>query len=184
MIAAITTIVQRFREALGRHAVRTTPVALYIALYNHIGRLGARLTRLMTLWREGKLPKPRAPRPARVRAPETTPRERLRFPSDLLPHHYEFNGCAGYLQQICETDEDMQRFLREVPQAARQLRPLFRLLHWEFPAAVKLPPRVRKPRPQKPKPEPRPAPKPGKYEIPDRFRMKIPGLKRPYWKPG
>ena len=145
--------------ALGR---LSTHAQILAALHNHIARAATRLDRLFTLWQAGKLPQPRAKRPNTPRKPPQTPRIRFsRAKAWLVRLHQPAIAQGSQLYNLLLQPE-AEQFLREVPQAARILRPLLRLVWDTYPPVIApkpRPKRARKPRPTQPKPpEPR-----GKY---------------------
>jgi len=143
--------------ALGR---LSTHAQILAALHNHISRAAARLDRLFTLWQAGKLPTPRPRRERKPRKPPETPRLRLpRAKAWFARLHPPAIAQGSQLYNLLLQPE-AERFLREVPQAARILRPLLHFVWDTHPPAIAPAPRprrVRTPRPPSP-PEPR-----GKY---------------------
>ena len=145
--------------ALGR---LSTHAQILAALHNHIARAATRLDRLFTLWQAGKLPQPRAKRPHTPRKPPATPRLRFSQAKAWLARLHQPAIAHGSQLYNLLLQPEAERFLREVPQAARILRPLLRMVWDTYPPAIApkpRPKRARKPRPSLPKlPEPR-----GKY---------------------
>jgi hypothetical protein len=127
-------------------------------LWRYVLRLSGRLDRLIARWKNGTLPKPRAPRPSpsqdQTRAARTPPK--LRFPHArrwlfrILPN----NGfIRGQLQHLLANNEEFAAFLEAAPQARRLLNPLCRILDIDLDAPYGVP-RV-KPQPsQQSQPEP------------------------------
>ncbi len=100
---------------------------LLVAVWGRIGRIGARLERLIRLWRAGMLPKARKSRAGtacgggrRVSALPTVP-------AWLVVAVREAAPLGARLEDLL-TREECVRFLAEVPQAGRLLRPLCRML--------------------------------------------------------
>ena len=101
---------------------------LLVAVWGRIGRMRARLERLIALWRAGKVPLARKSRAgevraARVRAVEIIPRT----PAWLLVAVREAASARAQLEHLL-SDAECVEFLAAVPQAGRILRPLCRLL--------------------------------------------------------
>ncbi len=135
---------------------------LLLRIYQHIGLIIARFERLFAHWRDGTLPKPRAPRPGRPARPRSTPRLSA-GPAWLIRHVDDYNArCfASQMQHLLHT-EDCARFLAEVPRAGRILRPLARALAIQMPGdpPPPLPKPARAPKPANPPPPPSPPPDP------------------------
>ena len=133
--------------ALGR---LSTHAQILAALHNHIARAATRLDRLFTLWQAGKLPQPRAKRPNTPRKPPQTPRIRFsRAKAWLVRLHQPATAQGSQLYNLLLQPE-AEQFLREVPQAARILRPLLRLVWDTYPPVIApkpRPKRARKPAP-------------------------------------
>ena len=139
----------------------------YRLLYNRVSRAAVLIARLHALWQQGRLPRPRAPRPGRTRAPNPTP-----IPS-LPRRHAWLVARAGYRaagigSQLAEwlKRPDMPDFLAAAPQAGRHLRPLCRMLGVDLPPFLQLPPNP--PRPPRPRPSRPPATSQPTATTPDR----------------
>ena len=126
-------------------------------LHNRLQRGLRRFTALFEMWKAGTLPKAR---PVRVRKePSQGVEPKPRVP-DLIPRGRlwlvkRVQAVAVYgsqLGMIAQTPE-MARFLAEVPQARRLLRPVIAMTYDVMPEVLRLPKRVRKPRPKKVLPE-------------------------------
>ena len=137
--------------------------ALVLFAINFLGRVFRRLDRLALLWETGRLPPARPSRPhTRKPAPEPSaepssePSARpLRMPSRkgwLVRAGYHFCAYSRVVERVILADPDFARFLAEVPQAGRILRPFCRLLAIPLPAAIRPAPSRRTPRPRKPSP--------------------------------
>ena len=142
--------------------------ALMERAYHYFAGAMKRLNHLYDKWRAGHLPKPRKPRPGRT----SKPTDRPRFPSTRawLASRAIANVEAGYLHHYMTTEPDFIRFLAEVPQAGRILRPLCHALGTDLPPSIRVDARPRKKRVYKPKPKPEPF----KVPIPEGARGWIP----------
>ena len=162
--------------------LRGAAAPLLMLTYLRVEAMNRRLNRLWDKWRSNTLPKPRQPRPGRVSKPNPN---RPKFPA---MRGWVFNHVGGRtvehatcLDRFLQTDPDFARFLAEVPQAGRILRPLCHMLAIDPPAAIKRSPAPRKPRPKKPKPPAPPSRPQLRYpigEIPTRLRLRVPKLRR------
>ena len=125
--------------------------ALLVAVWGRIGRMRARLERLVALWRAGMLPAVRAPR---IRAAgRSTGGVRAGFPTApawLLEYVREAAPFGSQLGHLL-SGEEAAAFLAAVPQAGRILRPLCRMLGVGVAAG-----KVRRPRPVWGAPKPAP----------------------------
>ncbi len=166
------------RASIGPHTTAYTLAGRFaLFLHDYVIRTSRRLDALFAKWRAGTLPPTRArkPRKAPARRPE------FRLPQGKLWLLKRIPG-TGYVYdtlRLLHEDPEFQQFLREVPRAARLLRPLCTGLDYIPPGTPPKPPRVRKPRPKPPKPEPI---RWGKY-TPRQLRNyspgKIPKFKKP-----
>ena len=155
---------------------------LLMLAYLRVEAMNRRLNRLWDKWCTNTLPKPRKPRPGRVSKPNPN---RPKFPA---LRGWVFNYALGNsvdnaatLDRFLQSDPDFARFLAEVPQAGRILRPLCHMFAIDPPAAIKRSPAPRKPRPKKPQlppPPPRPQLRYPLGEIPARLRLRVPKLRR------
>ena len=135
-------ILTDLRAAIAVVAAREPSLAaLLVVIWGRVGRVRARIERLMVLWRAGKLPKARAPRESRAGLDsEVGTRVRTRIPSGrgwLALRAWEVVAFGSQLVHLIETDPEFARFLAEVPQGARMLRPICRLV-WADPLPVVL----------------------------------------------
>ncbi len=162
--------------------LRGTAEPVFMVVYLRVTAMHRRLNRLWEKWRNNALPKPRKPRPGRAYKPNPN---RPKFPHRRAwlfeRFGYETLVSGEAFSKLMTTDPDVIRFLAEVPQAGRILRPLCHMLGIDPPAAIKRDPPPRKPRPKKPKPAP-PPPRPQlRYplgEIPAHLRLHVPKLRR------
>jgi hypothetical protein len=102
--------------------------ALLVAVWGRIGRINARLERMITLWRAGILPKARAPR---GKVPGMAARKIVRiFPSAPAWLLVAVREAAplGVMLQNALSEAECAEFLAAYPQARRLLRPLSRML--------------------------------------------------------
>ena len=142
-----------------------------IFLWNRISSISGRLERLFARWKNGTLPRLRAPRPPREREARPAPPFRLPGRRKWLVHASQL--AIGPRSQLCHliaTDPEIAAFLRDAPQARRLLNPICHMLGIDLDAPhgapIGLPPppprRPRVPRPPAPKrPEcAQPAPQP------------------------
>ncbi len=172
-----TAILADLRSTIGAAAGRTPARApLCTLVWAYLARAARRFDRLYTQWRAGTLPAPGPARPGRPVTPRTTPR---------LPAGYAWIiGLAGHQAANLGSQlthllarPDAADFLREVPRAARMLRPLCHAL--AQPEPIPRPPRPRPPRPRPARPPKPPAPpsdppRHGKY-TPSQIRRYRPG---------
>ena len=100
---------------------------LLVAVWGRIGRIRTRLERLIALWRAGMLPKPRKSRAGEVRAGVRKPSELPTVPAWLVAAVREAAPLGAQLENLL-SQEECKAFLAAVPQAARLLRPLCRML--------------------------------------------------------
>jgi hypothetical protein len=100
---------------------------LLVAVWGQIGRIHARLERLIRLWRAGMLPKPRTPRAGVARVAVCAPSLIPSAPAWLVVAVGEAAAFGSQLEQMLSQDECVE-FLAAVPQARRILRPLLRML--------------------------------------------------------
>jgi hypothetical protein len=145
-----TTVLTALQAAIAVVAARERALTvLLVAVWGRIGRIGARLERLIALWRAGMLPKPRAARGAG--AGGGWPRAALpTTPAWLLVAVREAAPFGARLEAML-SEAECVAFLAAVPQARRLLRPLCRMLG----VGVKpLPPAKVRAVWQKPKPAP------------------------------
>ncbi len=144
-------------------------------IYHRFDRLRARLNRLFQNWRAGSLPRPHKPRFGRTSKPNP---ERPKFPTAsgwlralLLDH--QVTQCGEQLAAELTSNAEYARFLAEVPQAGRLLRPLFHMLGAEPPAVLKRDPLPRKPRAPRPRLPPL---QPHASTSPLHLRLEVPGI--------
>ena len=150
-----TVIMAGLRAAVANHTDRRRVcAALYIALWNRVGRIATRVETLFARWQAGTLPQLRPPRPSRAGTPATP------SPEPYIPRGrawlvavvgYHAAGHASQIQNLLSQPE-FTEFLIAVPRAGRILRPLCHTLGIPaatFPALAlpARPPRPRKPRP-------------------------------------
>ncbi len=100
---------------------------LLVAVWGRIGRIRAKLERLIRLWRAGMLPKPRPSRAGQVRVGVRRVPELPTVPAWLVAAVGAAGEYGGRLEAML-TQEECVRFLAEVPQARRVLAPLCRML--------------------------------------------------------
>ncbi len=126
--------------------------AFVAAVWHYIFRLSGRLDRLITRWKNGTLPKPRAPRPGRTRtAPRAKPAFRLPSSHKWLIHRIQGTAFAGsQLAHLIATSAELHEFLEAAPQGRRLLNPLCRALGIDFdkPTGVALPKPTAAPKPE------------------------------------
>ena len=153
---------------------------LWQILDAYLIRTRRRLLRLIEQWQAGTLPAPRsrAPRP-RAPGPRTPspPVPRLPRARTWIVRRAGYHAAAStcQLQHMLDQD-DLRRFLAEVPRAARLLRPLAHLLGLHpLPAPLALPPKPRPLKPEPPKPE---APKLPPLDLPRYIRAAARALRR------
>lgn len=106
----------------------------------------ARFTRLVTLWQQGRLPKPR--RPTSQRTGQRAPYIRLPRERGWINRRVAGAGEMAGLYHATLHNPELPAFIAEVPRAARLLRPLAHAfaLDRELPDCLKLPPLPRPPR--------------------------------------
>ncbi len=128
-----SAILSDLQAAIARRAARDrTLTVLLVAVWGRIARMGARLERLVALWRAGALPQPRAPhtRPSGISQADQ-PSTRPAYPTAanwlVRTLGYEAVGFGLQLQHLLSNAE-CAAFLAAVPQAGRILRPLLRML--------------------------------------------------------
>ena len=104
---------------------------LLVAVWGRITRMGARLERLVALWRAGTLPKPRAQGAERAERKPGIPAPKPGYPTApawlVAKLGHEAVACGLQLQHLL-TEQECVAFLAAVPQAGRILRPLLRML--------------------------------------------------------
>jgi len=145
-------ILTDIRTALAARAGRDRALAaLVLLVWRRLSRMAARFDRLVALWRAGKLPKPRAPQQGRKSASKGGGPKLPSGPAWLVDYVREVAVFGGQLEHFLSGDE-CQRFLAEVPQAGRIVRPLLRMLGVGVDAG-----KPRKPRPVWGAPAPGPA---------------------------
>jgi len=177
-----TAILADLRSTIGAAAGRTPARApLCTLVWAYLARAARRFDRLYTQWRAGTLPAPGPARPARLDTPRpATPRTTPRLPAGYawiigLAGHQAANLGSQLTHLLARPDA--AEFLREVPGAARMLRPLCHAL--AQPEPIPRPPRPRPPRPRPARPPKPPAPpsdppRHGKY-TPAQIRRYRPG---------
>ena len=124
-------ILTNLRAAIAAKAARDRALTVMLCLvWARVARMGQRMERLFMRWKAGTLPKPR-PSPIRHdRATAKPPGARPVFPSApgwLFSRVWEAGACGTQLAHLVQ-DPEFAAFIAEVPQAARILRPLFRML--------------------------------------------------------
>jgi len=147
-------------EKIAPSPYRAIPGETWRLLVHRVGRLSVRFRRLVARWRAGTLPPPRRPSARRVREGQGAA-PMLRADAPRLPRERGWINkriagtapCAGHLQALLH-DEDLARFLAEVPRAGRLLRPLCHALGLDLPDALNLSARPRPPRRRPPAPVP------------------------------
>ena len=126
--------------------------ALLVAVWGQIGRISARLERLVALWRAGMLPPPRPHRAGQPRVGGRATSVSPMAPAWLLEAVREARASGSQLEQLLSQTECAE-FLAAVPQARRILRPLCRMLGlgvksakvrrplpvWDLPQTVPVP---------------------------------------------
>ena len=173
------------RAAIGPHTARPAHRAVLTYVWNYLNRTAARFERLYTLWQAGKLPKsrptlakPAPPAPAIAPAstpalPSATPRiPRARIWLIRIAGHQAAAGASQFQHFL--TRPDLAEFLRQVPRAARLLRPICPALGIDLPPALALPPRPPRTRAPKPPAAPREPLRYGKHS-PAAIRRYSPG---------
>ncbi len=136
--------------------------ALWDLFIQRAQRTSARITVFYEQWRAGTLapPRPSAPRAKPATPPQPAPHLTApHLPALRLPRAFawanararELGNPAGMLHMLLQEDPDSQRFLTEVPRAARLVRPLCQALGVTQPPWLRLPPRPRTPRKPKPR---------------------------------
>jgi hypothetical protein len=171
---------------IARVAARYPSLSPLLGLvWNRLRRTVARLDRLAARWHNNTL----HPRPHRVRTPSPPPAippaDACRTPQThawLIRLHQPMAQLAPRIQLMLD-DPEMLALCAAAPQAGRLLRPLCRMFGLQPPAQLRLPPRPRPP--PKPKAPPRAPPPPFAEHsernwpfVPQRLRLKVPGLKR------
>ena len=124
-----TSVLTRLQAAIAVVAAREqTLTALLVAVWGRIGRISARLERLIALWRAGRLPKPPVFR-GRVAGTPACPPVRIfpAVPGWLLVAVREAAPFGARLEELLSGAE-CEAFLAAAPQARRLLRPLCRML--------------------------------------------------------
>ena len=130
-----TSVLTGLQAAIAVVAARERALTvLLVAVWGRIGRISARLERLIALWRAGMLPKPRVRR-GRVRS---TPANKAvsAFPAApgwLLVAVREAAPYGARLESLL-SEAECEAFLAAAPQARRLLRPLCRMLGIGVPA--------------------------------------------------
>ena len=129
-MTGLPLILFNLRAAIAVVAARERSLtSLLVLVWGRIGRMGARLERLLALWRAGKLPKPRTPRGpgiTRISVPVERPLCPT-APSWLVACVREAAAFGSQLEHLMG-EAEFAAFLAEVPQARRILRPLCRML--------------------------------------------------------
>ena len=130
-----TPLLTRLQAAIAVVAARERSLTvLLVAVWGRIGRISARLERLIALWRAGVLP---APRVRRGRVPGTPIHQPAStFPTTpawLLVAVREAAPIGAGLEYLL-SEADCDSFLAAAPQARRLLRPLCRMLGVGAPA--------------------------------------------------
>ena len=123
-------ILSDLQAAIAARAARDRSLTvLLVALWGRVARMGARLDRLIRLWRAGKLPAAGRSRVGRAGAAGRTPRAQFPTGSGWLLRRlgYEVAAYGSQLQHAL-TDAECQAFLAACPRAGRIFRPLLRML--------------------------------------------------------
>jgi len=111
----LSAILSQLQAAIAVVAARDRCLTvLLVAVWGRIARMRTRLERLVTLWRAGTLP---------VRTPSIIPT----IPAWLLVAVREAWTVRTHLENLL-SDAECAEFLAAVPQAARIIRPLCRML--------------------------------------------------------
>jgi hypothetical protein len=126
---SFSNLLTRLQAAIAVVAARQqTLTVLLVAVWGRIGRISARLERLVALWRAGMLPKPRV---RRGQVAGTAPRVVVsglpRIPGWLLVAVREAAPIGAGLESML-SEAECAAFLEAAPQARRLLRPLCRML--------------------------------------------------------
>jgi hypothetical protein len=163
-----SSILKDLIKAIASFAPRGNNLPPFVVfLWRRLLRLEGRFQRLYAHWKNGTLPKPRAPRPARTREPAAA--APFRYPTNrawLVGRHGFV--IAGYASQFRHwlTNPEIIEFLAAAPQARRILSPLCRMLGATLPplpapapapAPAPPPPPAQPPPPPPAPPEPEPA---------------------------
>ncbi len=131
------------------------PESVWSLLHHRLHRLAERFQALFDKWREGRLPPPRPKSQTRRTRPEQ-PKPKIHLPRAFAWVNHRIPESApptGVLESLLLNEPETRRFVTEVPQAGRHLRPLCQALGVTQPDWLKLPPRPRAPRPKKLRPE-------------------------------
>ncbi len=116
------------RAAIAVVAARDRGLSAFLGLvWVRVARMGARLERLIGLWRAGRLPEPRKSRAGAVRSAVRAKPVFPTSPAWLLAHVREAGAFGSQLEHLL-SGEEAKAFLAAVPRAARILRPLCRML--------------------------------------------------------
>ena len=162
LIAHLTEIITTLRAAIAACAhplVQREPARapFFLILHNRVGRAARLISRLYTLWQQGRLPKPRPSQAGATRTRTRTP-PAVTFPRGrawlVRIGGYRIAASGSHLQYFLQR-EDLPEFLAAAPQALRLLRPLCQMLGADLPAALQPPkpparPRIKPPRPAPP----------------------------------
>ena len=123
---AFAYIVQSLKDTIAPHrGMARNRMDFLSFLWLRLHRLNNRFQRLYTLWRNGTLPQPGAPRPGRKR--ESRPAPPVRLPSGrlwLLKDTQRTAIGASLLRHWLATTPELQEFFEAVPKARRMLLPL------------------------------------------------------------
>ena len=130
-----TTVLTGLQAAIAVVAARERVLTvLLVAVWGRIGRISARLERLIAQWRAGTLPAPRAQRGRVPGASGSKPRSSLpTTPAWLLVAVREAAPFGTRLEELL-SEAECEAFLAAAPQARRLLRPLCRMLGIGVPA--------------------------------------------------
>jgi len=125
---SFSLILSGLQAAIAARAARDRRLTvLLVAVWGRIARMGARLERLVALWRAGNLPVARPARAKRIRVASARPAYPT-APGWLVRElGYEVMAFGSQLQHLL-TEAECAAFLAAVPQAGRVLRPLLRML--------------------------------------------------------
>jgi hypothetical protein len=124
-----TSVLTGLQAAIAVVAARERALTvLLVAVWGRIGRISARLERLIALWRAGKLPKVRSWHGRVPGTPANKPvSEFPAVPAWLLVAVRDAAPIAARLENLL-SEAECAAFLAAAPQAARLLRPLCRML--------------------------------------------------------
>ena len=154
---AFAYIVQSLKDTIAPHrGMAKDRMAFLSFLWLRLHRLNNRFRRLYTLWKNGTLPQPGAPRPGRTR--ESRPAPPIRLPRGrlwLLKDTQRTAIGASLLRHWLATAPELREFLEAVPRARQMLKPLCHGLGIDMdkPYGVPLVKPAAAPSPETPSPE-------------------------------